>query len=195
MLSSGKVRGGSNKGLTGAASPGAAVSPRGSGGGAHAPTPTRRTKLPGPRSSLRCQAPGCSGCMQTLNLHSPQTHGHTRTPRSRWARPRHPKGPRTRVHTLAYAHPDRGATAQRPPPRHTAHSPLAPTASRVFTPTPRSVTDGRTRGRTIPGGAHEREVAPRPDGRPRRAPPRGPVRTPSRAPPPRTHCWPRCGCG
>lgn len=164
------------------------------GGGAHAHTHAAQSPAR-PRSALRLQPPSCSGCTLTLHLHSPQTHGHTRTPRGRRAGPWYPRGPRTRVHTLAYAHPDRGATTQRQPSRHTAHQPPTPTASRVFTPTPWSVTGGWTRGRTIPGGAHEGEVAPRPDGHPLRALPRSAVRTPSRARPPRTYCWPRCGCG
>lgn len=129
VLSSGKVRGGGNKGRTAQHPPGQLSAPGPVGA---APTRTRTAQSSArPRSSLRSQPPRCSGCMQTLNLHSPQTHGHTRTPRGRWARPRHPKVhahvcTRSHTHTQT-AGPQR--SARRPDTLHTRRSLLLPPAS------------------------------------------------------------------
>lgn len=182
MPGSGKERGGGDKGRTSAASPREAVSPGDSG--------RRRPRAYMPHKAPRAHAPPCGSSRPDTRLHAhapPALRPDSRAyvdPQGQARGAAVPRGPRTRVHTLAYAHPDRGATTQRPPPRHPVLQRLAPTASRVFTPTPRSVTGGWTRGGTSPRGAQEGEVAPRPDGLPLRALPGSPVRTASRGRPP-----------
>lgn len=138
MPGSGKERGGGDKGRTSAASPREAVSPGDSGRG--------RPRAYTPHKAPRAHAPPCGSSRPATRLHAhaapalcPDSRAY-RDPQGQARGAAVPRGPRTRVHTLAYAHPDRGATTQRPPPRHPVHQPLAPTASRVFTPTPRSVT-------------------------------------------------------
>lgn len=115
---SGKERDGSDQGRTSAASPRtAAGSPGTERGDAHAHTrghKDQRAHAP-PCGSRR---PRCPGCMHTVHLHTPRTPGHTGP-----SGPCAPgQGPQRPTHMCAqthfHAHPDRGATAQRPPPRH-----------------------------------------------------------------------------
>lgn len=150
------------------------------GGGAHAHT--RGTKPCEP--TLRPAAPAAQlpGCTLTLHLHSAQTHGHTGTLRGRRAGPRYPEV-HTRVHTRVHTPRPRGHNAA-----PAAQTPCTPAARSHCLPclhADASERDGRwTRGGTIPGGAQEGEVAPRPDGLLLRALPGSPVRTPSRGRPP-----------
>lgn len=159
-------------------------------------TPAQRPARP--RSALRLPPAALPRRTHTLHLHTPQTHGHTRTPGGVRAGRRHPRGARARVHTLRSTHPGRQATAERPPPRHTAHPPFAPTASRVFNADAWELAGGGTRGRTTPRGAHAREVRAPPGRSPpaHHSLPGSPARAPHCLPrQPRTHCRPRCGCG
>lgn len=100
--------------------------------------------------------------------------------------------------THVHAHPDRGATAQRPPPRHCTPA-TRPTASRVHADASERDWRRRTHGcRTLEVGPPGRSPPARPSLGARAWPP--PSRTPAPCPRARplrpcTHCRPGCGCG
>lgn len=177
---------------TSAASPGAAVSPQDSGQRcpsantlhkapcAHAPPcSSSHPAAQAARTRSTCTLPRLAGTPDTRGRHTgrgtteghsyvcPYSRTHTQTAGPQCSGPLQAHcTPTTHSHRLPRLHADASEREERldqPPARF----PEAPT--RV------------------------KEVAPHPDGHPLRALPGSLARTPSRVPPPRTHCWPRCG--
>lgn len=183
MLSSGKVRGGGNKGRT-RSIPRGSCQPPGQWGRrprAHAPHKAPRAHAPPCGASRRVAQAACKRSTCTL----PRLTG---TPGPPGAGGPGPGTPRS-THTCAHAR------IRTPRPRGRSAAPAAQThctlAARSYC-LPRLYADASERDGRQDARPHNSWGRPRGGGG---APPRSPIRTPSRAHPPRTHCWPLCGCG